>query len=227
VNLKNSASSSLEGELTPHYIINERTDSNGVRNCITCKKFKPDRSHHCKFCNKCVLKMDHHCPWVGNCIGFRNYNYFISMIFYAFLNSAYFNYIFSDVIKFLIKEEKIVDFRTISFMSLYFFMIMVMITLFIFNSFHFFITARNFTTYEFWSLTKKKKGSTTPSPSIDKLSELSQYDISTWENWIQVQSANPLIWLFPIRFINENLKWNNGINFKLNKKFEFEVIKSV
>lgn len=55
------------------------------RHCKTCQIFKPDRTHHCKVCNQCVLRMDHHCPWVANCIGFRNYKYFLLILFYAIL----------------------------------------------------------------------------------------------------------------------------------------------
>jgi len=65
-------------------LTNERKQKNGeVRRCSKCKNFKPDRAHHCSICNKCVLKMDHHCPFVNNCIGYYNYKYFFSFIFWA------------------------------------------------------------------------------------------------------------------------------------------------
>lgn len=53
------------------------------RFCAHCQKFKPERTHHCRQCGDCVLKMDHHCPWVNNCVGFRNYKFFLNMLFWA------------------------------------------------------------------------------------------------------------------------------------------------
>lgn len=213
------ATSSTNEDDDTNFIINERTDNGSVRNCITCKKFKPDRSHHCKFCKKCILKLDHHCPWIGNCIGYRNYKYFVSMIFYGLLNSTYFNYIFYDVIKFLIIEDKIIDFKLISFMSLYFFMIILMVGVFFFNIFHTWITLNNNTTYELMINNRNKKNG--------KKNDLMHYNISYYENWKQVHSANPLVWFLPIRLDYSSAKWNNGINFKINRKFKFEVVKSV
>ena len=39
--------------------------------------------------SRCVRRMDHHCPWINNCCGERNYNYFLSFLFYVWLASAY------------------------------------------------------------------------------------------------------------------------------------------
>jgi palmitoyltransferase len=199
------------------FIVNERSENNGIRYCLKCRKFKPDRCHHCKFCNVCVLKMDHHCPWVGNCIGFNNYKFFLNMIFYAFANSLYFVYIFGDVIKYLIIEEKIVSFKLIFFVVMYFFMIMIMLSLSIFNIFHFSIVIKNYTTFEF--VTNVVRPGENPSKK-------STYDISLWENFTQVYGKNILLWLIPVSNTITS-KITNGINFKQNAKFEYEIIKSV
>eukprot|EP00457_Paulinella_chromatophora_P006569 gb/GEZN01006588.1/.p1 GENE.gb/GEZN01006588.1/~~gb/GEZN01006588.1/.p1 ORF type:complete len:409 (-),score=14.06 gb/GEZN01006588.1/:339-1565(-) len=58
---------------------------NGIRECKYCQMYKPDRSHHCKTCNTCVLRMDHHCPWIANCVGFNNYKYFLLLLVYGVL----------------------------------------------------------------------------------------------------------------------------------------------
>jgi hypothetical protein len=227
------ATISTIGENNIFYTITERTGQGDARYCLTCKKFKPDRSHHCGYCGKCVLKMDHHCPWVGNCIGYRNYKFFTCMIFYGMVNACYFNYIFSDVIRFLIKEEKVVNVKLIIFLVLYFFMIMLMMALCIFNIFHFWVTVRNFTTNEFINQIVRGKCRNTllslennGDPEFNRIEKLSRYDRGAYENWKQVYGSNPFTWLLPINTM-QNSTWNNGMNFKLNYKYQYEVIKSV
>jgi hypothetical protein len=220
------------GDNLIYYIVNERSDENSVRYCLKCQKFKPDRAHHCKFCDVCVLKMDHHCPLLGNCIGHKNYKYFLLTIFYGLLNSVCFNYIFSDAIRFLVVEEKTFDMKLIIFLVLYFFMIMVMIALFIFNIFHLWITLKNFTSHEFINKVVKKKTGKNGECDIEnhtpnQMQETSMYDIGLWQNFKQVHGANPLCWLSPIRCNQDNTLWNNGINFKVNRKYEYEIVNSV
>lgn len=87
--------------------ISERKSDEALRYCITCLKFKPDRAHHCNYCEECILKCDHHCPWVGNCIGFYNYKFFICLINYSWVCCGFFVFIYYDVIRFLVLNEKV------------------------------------------------------------------------------------------------------------------------
>lgn len=252
-NLLNLASISPNSERDKliYYTVNERSEDNSVRYCLKCRKFKPDRAHHCKFCDVCVLKMDHHCPLLGNCIGFKNYKFFLLTVFYGLVNSTYFNYIFSDAIRFLVVEEKIVDVKLVTFLVLYFFMTMVMIALIIFNIFHFWIIIKNFTSHEFITKVVKKKhvrrdgyldgdgdiesreNLKFPHTPIEQSNQISKYDISLWYNFKQVYGWNPIFWLLPVSSAspilcrNEKTLWDNGINFKINKKYECEIVKSV
>lgn len=54
---------------------------------------------------------------------------------------------------------------------------------------------------------------------------ISRYDLGVLWNLQQVFGSNLLLWLIPLDF-KENSFWDNGINFKLNPKFEYEVIGS-
>ena len=96
-------------------------------------------------------------------------------------------------------------------------MIMIMISLGIFNIFHLSIVMKNFTTFEFVTNIVK--------PGLDPNTK-SMYDISLWSNITQIYGKNPFFWFLPIDVLNSNIN-TDGFNFKLNSKFEYEIIKSV
>lgn len=208
------------------YYVGERTETGGLRFCLKCSKYKPDRSHHCKICNKCVLKMDHHCPWIGNCIGFNNHKYFICLVFYGFLNLTLFNFIFRDIVKFLIIEEKAVTVKLTLFVAFYFLTILLMVMMLIFNIFHFMIIINNLTTNEFLNYHKNKNQGEIAAYDIDA-NKLNRYDLGCWQNVKDVLGTNPLLWLIPYNSDKTKNLWNNGFNFKVNIKSEYEIIKSV
>ena len=63
--------------------------SDSWRICTTCEAVAPPRSWHCSVCNVCILKRDHHCMFTGCCIGHKNHRFFMIMIFYLFIATAY------------------------------------------------------------------------------------------------------------------------------------------
>ena len=51
--------------------------------CISCKSYKPYRTHHCSTCGKCYARMDHHCIALGRCVALRNHKTFFVFMFHG------------------------------------------------------------------------------------------------------------------------------------------------
>lgn len=71
--------------------------------CLSCEANTPPRAYHCNICDRCILRRDHHCIFSGkhlrwslkhsssanllspfltaSCIGYKNYKYYISLLF--------------------------------------------------------------------------------------------------------------------------------------------------
>ncbi|PLN74965.1 zf-DHHC-domain-containing protein [Aspergillus taichungensis] len=57
--------------------------------CSTCRRYKPDRAHHCREVDRCVPKMDHFCPWVGGVVSETSFKFFIQFVFYTMIFCIY------------------------------------------------------------------------------------------------------------------------------------------
>lgn len=54
--------------------------------CYNCEVNVPPRAKHCHLCKRCILKRDHHCTFLGRCIGFRNIRYYMSFLFWTWVD---------------------------------------------------------------------------------------------------------------------------------------------
>jgi len=170
--------------------------------------------------------MDHHCNFIGNCIGFNNHKYFICLVFYGCVNLIIFDYLFRDVVRFLIVEEKIVTIKLIFFIVFYFFMILLTAAMLIFNIFHLMILLNNLTTNEFLNIQKNRENTELIGYDYNK-NKINKYDIGYYNNLKEILGSNPFMWLIPYNSNTGKNNWDNGYNFKLNPKSEYEIIKSV
>lgn len=161
--------------------LKEYMKQKGFRVCRTCRKFKPERTHHCRQCGACVLKMDHHCNWLVNCIGFYNYKYFFIGLMYSVLCSMFITVTYSECFFNVIsqKGQSIGMILGISFIWVMNLSIMIII-----GSFWFFhlnqLIGKGKTTIEFCESTTR-----------------THYNLGFWTNLKFVLGKNPLFWFLP------------------------------
>ena len=65
------------------------TPQPGWRFCTSCECHCPPRSYHCVTCGLCILRRDHHCEFAGKCVGYKNYRYYIGLVFAIMAGAAY------------------------------------------------------------------------------------------------------------------------------------------
>lgn len=74
------------------------------RYCYSCETHTPPRCSHCHDCNVCVLRRDHHCVFFGQCVGFRNYRYFLTCLFFMWAGLLYAVVMNAEVFIVILKE---------------------------------------------------------------------------------------------------------------------------
>jgi hypothetical protein len=175
----------------------ERKKAQGsVRKCRRCVRHKPDRCHHCSVCDQCIMRMDHHCPWIANCVGFRNYKFFLLLLFYAigctgFILGGMLPRLLKvfepvlDVTYFLQKDLPVALAYTISL-----FLFCALTTFF---SFHIYLTCNAMSTIEY---REKKNNRDQDIKHRFEVAHL-KYDRGYYNNYIHVFGP-PWMWLIPI-----------------------------
>lgn len=124
--------------------------------CKTCKLLRPPRASHCPVCGVCVERFDHHCPWVGNCIGKKNYVLFVTFLCVLTANQGYmWGICLFHILKTKGESEDwgtTIDQEIAEVVLGAFSAVVKSIQIFLFAAclslFHFFLIARNETTYE-------------------------------------------------------------------------------
>lgn len=93
--------------------------------CYGCQTNAPPRSYHCAICNRCVLKRDHHCIYTGRCIGYFNYRYYLTILFYSLLLA-----IFTSSISLSLAWEMLGDFSVYNILGFIFPIVMFFLGIF-------------------------------------------------------------------------------------------------
>lgn len=82
------------------------------RMCAVCETITPPRSWHCSTCRTCILKRDHHCVFTGCCVGHLNHRYFMMLVFYLCVGTAYAS-AFNNYFIFVVHADRFLELYTI------------------------------------------------------------------------------------------------------------------
>lgn len=164
----------------------ERTQSGQLRFCHKCNANKPDRTHHCKKCGRCILKMDHHCNWTANCVGFRNYRYFVSVLFWATVSIG-FVLVTQAWITWDVWQSPYKAMTEYLILAQYAFSLFQFANIAPLLFYHFRLISMGMTTLEYMEKYR------TPDKPYNNV-----FNLGVANNWRQVLGSNPLLWFLPV-----------------------------
>jgi hypothetical protein len=145
----------------------DQVPSDKFLRCALCSVEVNENTKHCRKCNKCIHAFDHHCKWVNNCVGLKNYRVFAGFITAVFVSHSikllseilcFYNILYGSTRKndqvgnvsqfdiflaILMIVEGILD-------------IIVIVGVVELGVFHFWLTYKRISTYE-WILTQREK----------------------------------------------------------------------
>ncbi|XP_061163830.1 probable palmitoyltransferase ZDHHC24 [Saccostrea echinata] len=184
--------------------------------CYFCQTNAPPRSYHCGICNVCVLKRDHHCIYTGRCIGYFNYRYYLTILFYSLMLA-----VFTSTMSMSLAWDMLGDFSAYNLLGFIF--PIVMFVFGVFNFYKAYTVLMSFIATLFsvmlsiltvWHIKHVCHNMTT----YERRHGIYTYDLGLWENLRQILGKNWRVsWLCP--FIPSPLP-GDGLEFPTKGSYE-------